>query len=93
MELLSFIGKLLICGFGMQKNEYALSRLMAFDADIMGSWGCLPQYYPEVLKMVLDGKIQIEPFIETRPMSTIKEAYEEAHATSLTKRIVLTPDF
>jgi len=93
LELLSFVGKLVICGFGMQKNEYALSRLMAFDADIMGSWGCLPKYYPEVLKLVLEGKVQIEPFVETRPMSTIKEAYEEAHKGGLTKRIVLTPDF
>lgn len=93
LELLSFIGVLAICGFGMQKNEYALSRLMAFDADIIGSWGCLPKYYPEVLKMVLDKKIDIEPFVETRPMSQIKEAFEEAHKGGLMKRIVLTPDF
>jgi 6-hydroxycyclohex-1-ene-1-carbonyl-CoA dehydrogenase len=93
LELLSFIGKLVICGFGMQKNEYSLSRLMAFDADIIGSWGCLPKYYPEVLKMVLDGKIKIEPFVETRPMSQIKEAFEEAHKGGLMKRIVLVPDF
>ncbi len=92
LELLSFIGKLVICGFGMQKNEYSLSRLMAFDADILGSWGCLPKYYPQVLKMVLEGKVKIEPFIETRPMSQIKQAFDEAHATSLMKRIVLTPD-
>jgi 6-hydroxycyclohex-1-ene-1-carbonyl-CoA dehydrogenase len=93
LELLSFVGVLMICGFGMQKNEYSLSRLMAFDADIMGSWGCLPKYYPEVLKMVLDKKIDIEPFVETRPMSQIKEAFEEAHKGGLIKRIVLTPDF
>ncbi len=93
LELLSFIGKLVICGFGMQKNEYALSRLMAFDADILGSWGCLPKYYNEVLDMVLQGKIQIEPFIETRPMSQIQQAFEEAHGAGLEKRIVLIPDF
>lgn len=93
LELLSYVGKLVICGFGMQKNEYMLSRLMAFDADILGSWGCLPKYYPTVLNMVLAGKIQIEPFIETRPMSTIKEAFEEAHKGGLMQRIVLTPDF
>ncbi|MCX6009926.1 MAG: 6-hydroxycyclohex-1-ene-1-carbonyl-CoA dehydrogenase [Chloroflexi bacterium] len=93
LELLSFIGVLMICGFGMQKNEYSLSRLMAFDADIKGTWGCLPKYYPAVLKMVLENKVQIEPFIETRPMSTIKEAFEEAHKGRLTQRIVLTPDF
>lgn len=93
LELLSFIGVLVVAGYGMQKNEYQLSRLMAFDADILGTWGCLPQYYPDVLKLVLDGKIQIEPFVETRPMSTIKESFEEAHKGGLTQRIVLTPDF
>jgi 6-hydroxycyclohex-1-ene-1-carbonyl-CoA dehydrogenase len=46
-----------------------------------------------VLKFVLDGTIQIKPFVETRPMSQIKEAFEEAKAGKLTKRIVLTPDF
>ncbi|MEE8413184.1 MAG: 6-hydroxycyclohex-1-ene-1-carbonyl-CoA dehydrogenase [Dehalococcoidales bacterium] len=93
LELLSYVGKLVIAGYGMQKNEYSLSRLMAFDADILGTWGCLPEYYPEVLNMVLDGKVQIEPFIETRPMSTIKESFEEVHKGALTRRIVLTPDF
>ena len=93
LELLSFVGLLMICGYGMQKNEYMLSRLMAFDAEIRGSWGCLPKYYPEVLKMVLDGKIQIEPFLETRPMSQIQQAFEEAHKGGTEKRIVLTPDF
>jgi 6-hydroxycyclohex-1-ene-1-carbonyl-CoA dehydrogenase len=93
LELLSFIGKLVICGFGTQKNEYSLSRLMAFDADILGSWGCLPKYYPTVLDMVLKEKIKIEPFIETRPMSQIQQAFEDAHKGGLERRIVLTPDF
>lgn len=93
LALLSFIGKLVVVGFGMQKNEYSISRLMAFDAEIIGTWGCLPKYYPIVLEMVQSGKIQIEPFLETRPMSTIKEAFEEAHSGKLTKRIVLEPDF
>jgi 6-hydroxycyclohex-1-ene-1-carbonyl-CoA dehydrogenase len=93
LELLSFLFTLVIAGYGMQKNEYQLSRLMAFEADIMGSWGCLPKYYPEVLKLVLDKKIQIEPFVEIRPMSQIQQAFEEAHKGGLMKRIVLTPDF
>ena len=70
-----------------------LSRLMAFDADIIGSWGCLPKYYPEVLKLVLAKKVQIEPFVETRPMSQIEPAFQEAHKGGLMKRIVLIPDF
>jgi len=93
LALLSFIGKLIVVGFGMQKNLYSISRLMAFDADIIGTWGCLPKYYDNVLKWVLDGTLKIKPFVETRPMSQIKEAFEDAKAGKLTKRIVLTPDF
>ncbi len=94
LTLLSFIGKLVVVGFGMQKNEYSISRLMAFDAEIIGTWGCLPEYYPIVLDMVLSGKIQLKPFVEMRPMSTISAVYDEVHkAGSPAKRIVLTPDF
>lgn len=94
LELLSFIGKLIVIGYGMAKSEYMVSRLMAFDAEMIGTWACLPKYYPEVLRMVLDKRIDIEPFVETRPMSTINEVFEEVHkAGSPDKRIVLTPDF
>jgi 6-hydroxycyclohex-1-ene-1-carbonyl-CoA dehydrogenase len=93
LALLSFTGKLLWVGFSTNVNEYSLSRLMAFDAEIIGTWGCLPKYYPKTLEMVLDKTIEIEPFVETRPMSTIQETFEEAHGGKLMKRIVLTPDF
>ncbi|MGM0688148.1 MAG: 6-hydroxycyclohex-1-ene-1-carbonyl-CoA dehydrogenase [Bacillota bacterium] len=93
LELLSFTGKLLVVGFGMQKVEYMLSRLMAFDAEIIGTWGCLPKYYKEVLQMVLDDKLQIKPFVELRPMSRIEESFEQSHAGKLMQRVVLTPDF
>jgi 6-hydroxycyclohex-1-ene-1-carbonyl-CoA dehydrogenase len=43
--------------------------------------------------MVLEKKIEIEPFVETRPMSQIQEAFEEVHKGKTEKRIVLTPDF
>ena len=94
LALLGFTGKLIVVGFGLAKTEYAMGRLMAFDADILGTWGCLPEYYPAVLDMVLKKKIDIGPFVETRPMSSITETFEEVHkAGSPAKRIVLTPDF
>jgi 6-hydroxycyclohex-1-ene-1-carbonyl-CoA dehydrogenase len=93
LELLSFVYTLVIGGYGMQRNEYQLSRLMAFDADIRGTWGCLPKYYPKILKMVLENKVEIEPFVETRPMSQIQRAFEDAHRGGLETRIILTPDF
>jgi 6-hydroxycyclohex-1-ene-1-carbonyl-CoA dehydrogenase len=48
LELLSFIGKLIIVGYGMEKVDYSASRLMPIDAEIIGTWSCLPQYYPKV---------------------------------------------
>jgi len=82
-----------VVGFGMHKVSYSISRLMAFDAEIIGTWGCLPEYYPQVLELVLSGKIAVEPFVQTRPMSTIADAFAEAHHTPPEKRIVLIPDF
>ncbi|MEE8425140.1 MAG: 6-hydroxycyclohex-1-ene-1-carbonyl-CoA dehydrogenase [Elusimicrobiota bacterium] len=94
LAMLGFVGKLIIVGFNTAKVEYSISRLMAFDAEIIGTWGCLPKYYPEVLKMVLSGEIKIEPFVELRKMSSIIETFNEAHKTgSPDKRVVLTPDF
>lgn len=93
LEFLSFIGRLVVVGYGPHKVEYMLSKLMAFDAEIVGTWGCPPKHYKNVLKLVLEGKIQIKPFVETRPMSQIEEVFELAHHGKLTKRVVLTPDF
>ncbi len=93
LGLLGFVGKLIVVGFGLAKNTYSISRLMAFDADIIGTWGCLPKYYGEVLKLVQAGKIQIEPFLETKPMSRIQEVFEQQHAGQFDKRQVLEPDF
>lgn len=93
LALLSFTGKMMVVGFGPQKVEYSISRLMAFDAELIGTWGCLPEYYPSVLSMITSGKINFEEFVQTRPMSTIVESFEEAHHKSPDQRIVLVPDF
>jgi len=93
LELLSFIGRIIVVGFGTAVNQYSLSRLMAFDAEIVGTWGCPPEHYPVVVDMILKGKIALEPFVQTRPMSQIVPLYEEAHKAYPLKRFVLEPDF
>ena len=93
LALLGFVGTLILVGFGMGKINYMFSRLMAFDAEIAGTWGCLPEHYPVVLDMVVSGKINMKEFVQTRPMSAILEAFEEAHASPPSKRMVLVPDF
>jgi 6-hydroxycyclohex-1-ene-1-carbonyl-CoA dehydrogenase len=68
-------------------------KLMAFDAEIIGTWGCPPDKYAGVLKLCVDGKIQLGPFVETRPMSQIETVFDEAHHGKLKRRVILTPDF
>ena len=93
LGLLSFVGTLVVVGYGTGETSYMLSKLMAFDAEIIGTWGCTPEKYPAVLDMCLDGRIQLDPFVETRPMSQIAEVFEQAHHGQLDRRVVLTPDF
>jgi 6-hydroxycyclohex-1-ene-1-carbonyl-CoA dehydrogenase len=93
LSLLSFVGMLIVVGYGTDETSYMLSKLMAFDAEIIGTWGCTPDKYPAVLEMCLDGRIQLAPFVETRPMSQIEQVFDEAHHGKLKRRVILTPDF
>lgn len=93
LSLLSYTGTLVVVGYGTDKTNYMLSRLMAFDAEIIGTWGCPPEKYPDVLRMCLDGRVALAPFVEERPMSEIAHVFEEAHLGKLSKRVILTPDF
>ena len=93
LALLSFVGMLIVVGYGTAETSYMMSKLMAFDGELIGTWGCLPEYYPQVLEMCVDGRIALAPFVETRPMSQIQQVFEDAHHGKLNKRVVLTPDF
>lgn len=93
LALLSYTGTLVVVGYGTDQTTYMLSRLMAFDAEIIGTWGCPPERYGDVLKMCLDGRIALAPFVEERPMSEIAQVFEQAHHGELKKRVILTPDF
>jgi 6-hydroxycyclohex-1-ene-1-carbonyl-CoA dehydrogenase len=76
----------------MDKCEVRLSNLMAFHARLQGNWGCLPEYYPDALRLVLDGKVQMTPFIKTYPLDQVNEIFEAAHAHQLNERAILVPE-
>jgi 6-hydroxycyclohex-1-ene-1-carbonyl-CoA dehydrogenase len=91
--LLNFAGTLSVVGFTLDKLDVRLSNLMAFDAKIIGTWGCKPELYPEVVDLVATGKLNIAPFIETFAMSQINEVFSNTLAHKYTKRSVLVADF
>ena len=66
---------------------------MAFDAQLIGTWGCKPELYPEVVDLLAKDKIQIDRFVETFPMSKINEIFRNTLDHKYNKRSVLVPDF
>lgn len=89
--LLTFGARLAVVGFTMDKVEVRLSNLMAFHAQAVGNWGCLPEYYPPALEMVLGGKISMKPFIRQFPLSQINEVFEASHSHEIEQRPVMVP--
>jgi len=83
---------LAVVGFTMDKVEIRLSNLMAFHARALGNWGCPPELYPPALDLVLDGRVQVAPFIERHPLSEINAIFEAVHAGKIKRRAVLIPD-
>jgi 6-hydroxycyclohex-1-ene-1-carbonyl-CoA dehydrogenase len=80
-----------VVGFTMDKVEVRLSNLMAFDARALGNWGCPPEYYPAALDLVLDGKVQIAPFVRKEPLKEINAIFEAVHRREIRERVVLVP--
>ena len=91
--LLNFAGTMSVVGFTLDKLEVRLSNLMAFDAKIIGTWGCRPELYPEVVQLIAEGKLNISPFIDTFPMSQINQVFLNTLEHKYTKRSVLVADF
>jgi 6-hydroxycyclohex-1-ene-1-carbonyl-CoA dehydrogenase len=92
-NLITFASTVSIVGFTMDKVEVRLSNLMAYDAKLIGTWGCRAELYSEVLDLIANDKLKISPFVETFPMSKINEVFKNTLEHKYTKRSVLVPDF
>ncbi len=90
--LLGHGGYLSVVGYTPKSVELRFSNLMAFDATAQGNWGCLPEYYPAIVDLVLKGRVALAPFIERRPLASINDVFEELHAGRVTRRLVLIPE-
>lgn len=91
--LLTYGSTLAVVGFTLDKVEIRLSNLMAFDAQVVGNWGCDPGHYPAAVKLIEEGKVQLSPQVEFFPLSQINEVFEKLHRHQIKKRPILIPDF
>jgi len=92
-NLITFTSTLSIVGFTLERTEVRLSNLMAFDAKLIGTWGCKPELYPEVVDLIATDKLKIDDFIETFPLSKINEVFRNTLNHVYRKRSILVPDF
>ncbi len=81
-----------VVGFTMDKVEIRLSNLMAYHARALGNWGCPPDLYGGALDLVFDGRIQVLPFVEHRPLDDINAVFEAVRANELDRRAILVPN-
>jgi 6-hydroxycyclohex-1-ene-1-carbonyl-CoA dehydrogenase len=91
--LLTYASTLMVVGFTLAKTELRLSNAMAFDATVQGTWGCKPELYPPALELVTSGKIVLEPFVETFPMSEGPEVVRRVADHEILRRAILIPDW
>lgn len=90
-ELLTYAGTVGIVGFTLERVPVRLSSLMALDAVMFGTWGCLPEHYPAVLALVRSGRVQLRPFIRRFALGEVNEVIAAAREHRLTERPILTP--
>jgi len=91
--LVTFASTLMVVGFTLAKTQVRLSNLMAFDATVQGTWGCKTELYPDALKLVIDNKITLKPFIQTFPMSQGPDIVQRVSDHEIDKRAILVPDW
>lgn len=83
-------GYLAVVGFTPHKVELRLSNLMALDATARGNWGCPPEQYPPALAMVLEGKVQLTPFVELHALAEAPDVFQAVAGHAIRKRVILT---
>jgi 6-hydroxycyclohex-1-ene-1-carbonyl-CoA dehydrogenase len=90
-SLLTRGGKLAIVGFTPEIVPVRLSNLMALDAEAYGNWGADPALYPEALRLVLEGQLDLAGAVEQHALADAPAVLAAAHHGQLTRRPILVP--
>lgn len=80
-----------VVGYTPTDVTVRLSNLMAFDARAEGVWGCPPARFPEVLDLVLSGRVSLAPFVELFPLTQVNDVLDRLRRKTLERRAVLVP--
>ena len=54
--------------FGRDLWKTTLLAIAFSSVALIGTWGCKPELYPEILDLIATGKLTVEPFVEAAPV-------------------------
>jgi 6-hydroxycyclohex-1-ene-1-carbonyl-CoA dehydrogenase len=76
-ESLNTGGRLCVVGYSEKSAVLNAPRLMFREMEIVGSLGCRPVDYPNIIQMVAHGRIQLQPLVTHRfALESINEALD-----------------
>lgn len=59
-------GRLCVIGYCAEPVTLSFSKMMFFELEVIGSLGCRPADYPEVIELVRTGRVKLEPLVTGR---------------------------
>lgn len=59
-------GRLAVVGYSAEEVPLAAAKIMFYELEIVGSLGCRPVDYPEIIEAVRRGRLQLLPLISAR---------------------------
>lgn len=70
-------GRLVVIGFSHEPVPINVAKLMFYELELVGSLGCGGGLYPEIVALVADGRIDLEPIVSgTFPLERINEGFD-----------------
>jgi 6-hydroxycyclohex-1-ene-1-carbonyl-CoA dehydrogenase len=59
-------GRLCVVGYSAEPVTLAFSKMMFFELEVVGSLGCRPADYPELIELVRAGRVKLGPLVTGR---------------------------
>lgn len=76
-SLLKRGGRLCVLGYSAEPVTLSAARLMYYELEVAGSLGCGAGEYPEIMTLVREGKLRLDPIVSgTLPLADINEGLD-----------------
>lgn len=70
-------GRLCVIGYSHEPASISTARLMYYELELLGSLGCGGGEYPEIVDLVRQGKLRLDPVVSgTVPLDDINEGFD-----------------